>query len=92
MIHAANGEDALAWCKRKIADVLITDIKLPGHIDGWQIAERCREHDPNLPVIYATGFSSVVPRPVIGSLMPQKPYQPEQILQAVKEVTAGRPN
>jgi CheY-like chemotaxis protein len=56
VIHAANGEEALAWCRRRTADVLFTDIKLPGVVDGWQIAERCREHDPALPVIYATGF------------------------------------
>jgi CheY-like chemotaxis protein len=64
VIHASSGEDALTWCKRRIADVLITDIRLPGHVDGWQIAERCREHDPGLPVIYATGFSPVQHRPV----------------------------
>ncbi|MCK1443661.1 MULTISPECIES: response regulator [unclassified Bradyrhizobium] len=55
VIHAANGAEALAWCDRKVADVLIT--RLPDGIDGWQIAEHCREHDPGLPVIYATGFS-----------------------------------
>ena len=46
VVHASNGEEALAWCKRQAADVLITDIRLPGQVDGWQIAERCREHDP----------------------------------------------
>jgi DNA-binding NtrC family response regulator len=55
VIHAANGAEALAWYDRKVADVLIT--RLPDGIDGWQIAEHCREHDPGLPVIYATGFS-----------------------------------
>ena len=53
VVHASNGEQALEWCKRQaVADVLVTDIKLPGTVDGWQIAERCREHDPALPVIY----------------------------------------
>jgi DNA-binding response OmpR family regulator len=37
VIHASNGE-RLAWCKRRVADVLVTDIKLPGRINGWQIA------------------------------------------------------
>jgi len=37
--------------------VLVTDVQLPGKVDGWQIAERCRE--PQLRVIYATGFSPV---------------------------------
>jgi DNA-binding response OmpR family regulator len=87
VIHASNGEEALAWCKRRVADVLVTDIKLPGKVDGWQIAERCREHDPSLPVIYATGFSPVEPRPVSGSLSLHKPYQPEDIIKAVKTLS-----
>lgn len=90
VIHAANGEEALAWCGRQAADVLITAVKLPGDIDGWQIAERCREHDPALPVIYATGFSPVAPRPVPGSLMLQKPYRPEDIVRAVRRVASNQ--
>ncbi|WGD55050.1 response regulator [Bradyrhizobium sp. CB1650] len=29
VIHASTGEEALAWCKRHVADVLVTDIRLP---------------------------------------------------------------
>jgi CheY-like chemotaxis protein len=72
VIHASSGEEALAWCRQQVADVLVTDIRLPGPIDGWQVAERCREHDPELPVI-----SPSAPRPVSGSLLLQKPCLPE---------------
>lgn len=91
VIPANNGEEALAWCKEEVADVLVTDIKLPGTVDGWQIAERCREHNPSLPVIYATGFSPVAARPVPGSVSLQKPYHPEEIVQAVRQVTQVQP-
>jgi DNA-binding NtrC family response regulator len=70
----------------RVADVLITDIGLPGNVDGWQIAERYREHDPGLPVIYATGFSPVQPRPVPSSRFLQKPFHPEAMLAAVKDM------
>jgi CheY-like chemotaxis protein len=70
--------------------LLITDVKLPGSVDGWQIAERCREHDPELPVIYATGFSPVAPRPVSGSLALPKPYRPEDIVRAVRRVASNQ--
>lgn len=89
VIHAGTGEEALAWCKKRIADVLVTDIMLPGKVDGWEIAERCREHDPNLPVVYATAFSPVEARPVPGSLVLQKPYQPEDLVQAVRQFGMG---
>jgi DNA-binding NtrC family response regulator len=90
VVHASTGEEALAWCKREFADVLITDIRLPGKIDGWQIAEYCRKHDPELPVIYATGFSPVTARPVAGSRSLQKPYHPDEIVQAVAELGGHR--
>jgi len=43
-----------------------------------------------LPVIYATGYSPVQPRPLPGSLFLQKPYHPDQIVQAVRQMTEGR--
>lgn len=32
--YAAHGAEALAWCGRQVVDVLITDVRLPGGIDG----------------------------------------------------------
>jgi CheY-like chemotaxis protein len=90
VVHASTGEEAMEWCKRQYADVLVTDIRLPGRIDGWQIAEQCREHDPELPVIYATGFSPVAARPVPGSRSLFKPYHPDEIVRAVQELGGGR--
>lgn len=90
VVHASTGEEALTWCKRQFADVLVTDIQLPGKIDGWQIAEHCREHDPDLPVIYATGFSPLKARPVPGSRSLQKPYHPEELVKAVREAGGER--
>ncbi|WGD51576.1 hypothetical protein QA641_40135 [Bradyrhizobium sp. CB1650] len=69
MIHASTGEEALAWCKRHVADVLVSDVRLPGQVD---------EQDPELPVIYATGFS--------GSRIVQKPFHPEEIVRMIKEL------
>lgn len=54
---ACDGHQALNQCRQRTADLLVTDIRLPGDISGWEIAEECRKHDPDLPVIYASGFS-----------------------------------
>ncbi len=86
VIHASTGEEALDWCKRHVADVLVTDVTLPGNIDGWQIAERCRESDPELPVIYATGYSPAAPRPVPGSRILNKPYHPDEVVRMVGDL------
>lgn len=90
VIHASSGEEALAWCNRRVADVLVTDVRLPGQLDGWQIAERYREQNPDLPVIYATGFSPVTPRPVPGSLILRKPFHPGEIVEWLKNSASKR--
>ncbi|RXH05982.1 response regulator [Bradyrhizobium vignae] len=90
VIHASTGEEALEWCKRHVADVLVTDVRLPGQVDGWQIAERCREHDPELPVIYATGYSPAAPRPVPGSRIVKKPFHPDEVVRIVGELGGER--
>jgi DNA-binding response OmpR family regulator len=46
VIHAADGEHALAWYGRQAADVLVTDVKLPGKVDGWQIASDAESTTP----------------------------------------------
>ncbi|MCT8165188.1 MULTISPECIES: PAS domain-containing sensor histidine kinase [unclassified Pseudomonas] len=38
-------------------DLLVTDIGLPGGIDGWQMAETGRETRPGLPVLFISGYA-----------------------------------
>ena len=52
--------------------------------------ERYRKKDPELPVIYATGFSPATPRPVPGSRIVQKPFHPEEIVRMIKELGEER--
>ncbi len=87
VIEAATGEEAMAVCGR--ADVLFTDIRLPGSMTGWDIAERCRASHPDLPVIYATGYSHVEHRRVPGSRFFHKPYRAVQVIQAIRELTSN---
>lgn len=84
VVEASSGEEAVTYCRQRHADVLFTDIRLPGAINGWDVAERCREDNPQLPVIYATGFSALHSRPVPRSTLFHKPYTPEQLVCAVK--------
>jgi len=88
VLEAATGEEALTQCSRTKPDVLLTDIRLPGKLTGWDIAECCRRDDPTLPVIYVTGYSHVDPRMVPGSVFMQKPYRAAEIVRTIRELTA----
>ena len=85
VVEAATGEEAMRLCDR--VDVLFTDIRLPGSLTGWDIAENCRAAHPNIPVIYATGYSHVEPRRVPGSVFFRKPYRAAQVIKAIRDLT-----
>jgi two-component system NtrC family response regulator len=52
-----NGKDALEKVKIEAFDVVITDIKMPG-IDGIQVLQAIKKHDPSLPVVLMTAYAS----------------------------------
>jgi CheY-like chemotaxis protein len=91
VIEAETGEQAVALCKDRAADALFTDIRLPGQIDGWDVAEQCRRIDPKLPVIYVTGYSLKEHRPVPGSRFFQKPYHAAQVIDAISDLLGRSP-
>ncbi len=55
---AECGERAFQLLVEEPADVLVTDVKLPGQ-DGLDLARQAREHFPGLIVLVVTGFASI---------------------------------
>ena len=82
VLEAASGEDALALTADNQIDVVFTDILLPGHMSGWEIAESLRARVPTLPILYTSGHGCDPARQVAGSLFIRKPYQPGFIIEA----------
>lgn len=84
VVEAEDGPTAL----RLLADdadiaLLFTDIRLPGGMTGWDIAEQARGLRPDLPVIYCTGYSSDALRLVPGAEFMKKPYRPAAVVAAI---------
>lgn len=69
-------------------DCVFTDIRLPGGIDGWDIANHVRERRPDIPVIYATGDSAADwrVRGVEGSVLLQKPFALDSATSMVEQM------
>lgn len=67
---------------------LVTDINLPGEVDGWAIAKQARELDPTLPVIYMTGAAADqwASHGVPNSILLTKPFAPAQLVTAVSQL------
>lgn len=60
---------------REDIDILITDIRTPGRLDGWQLARDARGLRPELPVIYVSGYSAEQPQRLERSILLPKPYR-----------------
>jgi DNA-binding response OmpR family regulator len=75
---AANGADALNHLAADEVDVLLTDINLPGDMDGVTLARRARELRPNIPVVYASARATMLSPDarVPGVIILPKPYEP----------------
>ena len=80
-VHALHELESAA----ELLSALVTDIRLKGDQDGWQVARRARELNPQLPVVYMSGDSAVehTSQGVPHSIMVQKPFAPAQIVTAV---------
>lgn len=87
VLTASTADAALALLQGPARiDLLFTDIRMPGELDGWEIARRARALRPQLPVIYATGYSSQAPQTVPGSILFAKPYRLSEIVAAAQRL------
>ena len=85
VVEAGDAEEALALvCDRADIAAMLTDINLPGGSDGFALAKAARVVRPDLPVVYASAYSYVTPRQVPGSIMLNKPYPPEELIDALE--------
>jgi CheY-like chemotaxis protein len=93
---AASGEEAvtlLMGIKGKYR-ALVTDVQLRGVMDGWEVAKRAREIDPEFPIVYMTGGHAAEwpSHGVPNSILLTKPFAPAQLVTAVSQLlNAGKP-
>jgi two-component system NtrC family sensor kinase len=80
----ANADAALAHLSSTAAtlpDVVLSDISMPGSMDGIQLAFALKERFPQLPVLLTTGYAEQLDQAVIGGFkVLAKPVAPEELL------------
>jgi DNA-binding NtrC family response regulator len=58
VLTASSGEQGLDLLKKEGADLVVTDVRMPG-MDGLQVLEGVRKVDPNVQVIILTAFGTI---------------------------------
>lgn len=89
VITAATVEDAWKILEQRQSEIelVLTDIVMPGPVDGLELAEKIHQLAPGLPVLFITGaLSESDPRAAVmveKQLLLTKPFFPKQLVEFV---------
>jgi len=87
----ARAEDALAMLQHEQFDVLFTDVSLPG-MSGVDLARQALQQRPALRIVFASGYSQALTSQLeFPAVSMQKPYDIDQLQQALEQVAPARP-
>jgi len=96
VLRADNAATALnTLAQYKEIDLMITDIIMPGKMNGVELAEKARRLRPNLKVIYSSGFpadalAERADTKVDGPML-RKPYHRKEFSKIVQQTLEGTP-
>ena len=93
-LEAADGAAGLKVLQSKVRiDLLVTDVGLPGGMNGRQVADAARTARPDLKVLFITGYaeSAVLGRDHLeaGMHVLTKPFALEALASRMKDLIAG---
>lgn len=87
VLEAATGSEALRHLEGATAAVLVTDVRMPGDIDGFALAREVAERWPDVGIVVMSAERSPGPDdlPAKAVFVP-KPFTPNILLGAVRKV------
>jgi two-component system cell cycle response regulator CpdR len=92
VISFDNGADAFARLKEEPFTLLLTDIVMP-RMDGIELARRASELDPDIKIMFITGFAAVtlnsdVPAPKDARVL-SKPFHLRDLVNEIDKLLAS---
>jgi CheY-like chemotaxis protein len=89
VVEARDGASALRLLAQARPDLLVTDVGLPGGMNGRQVAEAVRERAENLPVLFITGYAATaLPE---GFEVIDKPFDLDTLARLVQAILGNSP-
>ena len=96
---AQDGAEALRVCREHQGPIhlLITDVVMPGGMSGRQVAEQLQPLQPEMKVLYMSGYTenAIVHHGVLelGTVLLQKPFTPSSLAHKVRQILdENKPN
>lgn len=90
VVEAANADEALTILQSATPiELVMTDVRMPGSMDGLDLAAAVRSMCPETKIIVASGHLPDWPARDIVDAFFGKPYDPARVAKRVKELLAG---
>lgn len=90
VVEAANADEALAFAEAGgQVDLVFTDVRMPGALDGLALVRHLAELRPGLPVVVTSG-TRVPEAERAGIPFVPKPYRPECVVALVGRLLGRR--
>lgn len=88
VVEAASGDEAARLAQDTGFDLLLTDIQMPGRLDGVALARHLLHDRPDLPVVYVTGRPESLDRIERRECdaYVRKPYSPSEVIAVVRRL------
>jgi CheY-like chemotaxis protein len=83
VVEAGSASEALQFLAvADPVDVVVTDIQMPGGMDGLELADRIRQQHPAIPIVLTSGNPPPVNLSRVGPFL-MKPYALNEAVQVV---------
>lgn len=93
LLQAEDGPSALRILEAESADLLFTDIVMPGGISGYELSHTALQRWPSMKVVLTSGFPDAKPNgnvgPPLNLRMLVKPYRKTDLASTLREVLDG---
>ncbi len=86
-VYASNGKEAVEILSQMEISLLVTDLIMPGEINGWHLIEYIENFHPNIPIIVITGCKEEDKVAELEGRVREILLKPIRVKQLVKIVT-----
>lgn len=94
VVEAANAHQAIALLLEPDSkvDLVFTDVRMPGQMDGLGLSRWIIENRPNIPVVIASGEvgKTIAVEDLCGAVVMPKPYSYEIVAAKIRETIQGK--
>ena len=89
VVEAINADEALSVLRSSPhIDVLLTDVRMPGSMDGIELAKLVAENWPDIKIVLTSGHYMPSSGLSLGHEFIAKPYDPMKVVERIERLLA----